>query len=788
MATTNFVPGTVVASTWLNDVDAAIYQTSSEIVSAIDRTLADKNSDYVSILDYGAVGDGTTDDLAAIQLALDSNAGLRAVYAPTAPVHYSLSGTLRIPSYTTFYGDGAATIIKMADNVVRDKSLVVTGFLDDHRSYIKIANMTLDYNETRHANANGTGMGSGAGNVLGSGDAVDQSCLVICNSSYVYIDNVRALDGYKHCIDVCAPSYVDTDPGVAVNVYDPEPSFNVFINNCYAVGAGDDNVTTHHSYNIWINNTLSRNPSGVRTNDNTNCFEIDDGSRYIFINNCIARGGVCGLQIKGHAKAPAPYHVHVNNFRGINNIIGLEMRHTDWYGVVTDDDGATIPVYNEDGELVGDYGVSPSARNVTLNNIHITAPRNTVEAYSSAYSDPNTVPEIDEPPVKPSGITLKALYGIRISSYENVSLNNIIVTDGVTDYAEDYQPYIDMDGVPIRAYRGARNIQWNNLTVFGFPTGTFGFGTIDAGHPGPNPGDPWVAGTDTWDDPLPDGQQAAVLMSGSFAGGTTFNNLSIIDGPKVGLRATAGVPNVFVDNYNITSDNADVSGSYGIYFTGATTNKRVGQGYVSGFRNLVYNEAGNISVRKAMTAAGVSQEGIGLVWEEGASNATVAGEGVSLDFKVKLVGDTQDYSVAKIAHKKLNNNDLQRTSDLMVQTSTDGAATPTDTFRFGADHSVQSYGAQYVKVLSVVTSAGTTVISDSDFTIVTTGTTTHTLTLPACATGRMLYFKNVSTGTVTINRAGADTIDAGLTTTTIIAGAGRIMVGNGTNWCQVANA
>jgi len=765
MATTNFVPGTVVASTWLNDVDAAIYQTSSEIVSAIDRTLADKNSDYVSILDYGAVGDGSHDDLAAIQLALDSNAGLRAVYAPTPPVFYSLSGTLRIPSYTTFYGDGAATLIKMAANVVRDKSLVVTGFLDDHRTYIKISSMTLDYNEDRFTNANGTGMGSGAGNVLGSGDAVDQSCLVVCNSSYVYINNVRALNGYKHCIDICAPSYVDTDPLLAVNVYDPEPAFNVFLDNCFATGAGDDNITTHHSYNIWINNTLSRNPSGARTNDNTNCFEIDDGSRYIFINNCIARGGVCGLQIKGHSPAPAPYHVHVNNFRAINNIIGVELRHTDWYGVVTDDDGTTTPVYNEDGDLIGDWGVSPTARNVTLSNVHVTAPRNTVAAYSSTYPDGGV----------PVGVTLKAAYGIRISSYENVSLNNIIVTDGITDYGNDYQTYIDMDGVPIRAYRGSRNIQWNNVTVKGFETGTFGFGAI-------NPA------TDTWDDPLPDGQQAAILMSGSYAGGALFNNVNIIDGPKVGLRATAGVPNVFVDNYNITSNNADTSGSYGIYFTGATTNKRVGQGYVFGFRNLVYNETGNVSIRKAMTAAGVSQEGLGLVWEEGASNATVAGEGVSLDFKVKLVGDTQDYSVAKIAHKKLNNNDLQRTSDLMVQTSTDGTATPTDTFRFGADNSVQSYGAQYVKVLSVVTSAGTTVISDTDFTIVTTGATTHTLTLPACTTGRMLYFKNNSTGTVTVNRAGADTIDAGLTTTTIIAGAGRIMVGSGTNWCQVANA
>lgn len=49
MATTNFVSGTVVEASWLNDVDAAVYET----VPRIGRHIAE----------FGAVGDGTTDDL-----------------------------------------------------------------------------------------------------------------------------------------------------------------------------------------------------------------------------------------------------------------------------------------------------------------------------------------------------------------------------------------------------------------------------------------------------------------------------------------------------------------------------------------------------------------------------------------------------------------------------------------------------------------------------------------------------------------------------------------------------
>jgi hypothetical protein len=59
---------------------------------------------YVSVKDFGAVGDGVTDDTAAIQLALNTTT---AVYVP--PGNYKITSTLTVPNNTSLIGAGRGT-------------------------------------------------------------------------------------------------------------------------------------------------------------------------------------------------------------------------------------------------------------------------------------------------------------------------------------------------------------------------------------------------------------------------------------------------------------------------------------------------------------------------------------------------------------------------------------------------------------------------------------------------------------------------------------------------------
>ena len=95
---------------------------------------------------------------------------------------------------------------------------------------------------------------------------------------------------------------------------------------------------------------------------------------------------------------------------------------------------------------------------------------------------------------------------------------------------------------------------------------------------------------------------------------------------------------------------------------------------------------------------------------------------------------------------------------------------------------VTTTAANYLKTRSVVSAAGTTTLDATDATAILTGTTTQTFTLPAAAAGRRLFIKNRSTGALTVNRAGSDTIDGG-TTLNVAAGTAKILIANGTDWC-----
>lgn len=78
---------------------------------AVTRTSQDKFADAVSVKDFGATGDGLTDDTLAIQKALTAH---DSVYIP--PGTYFITGTITVGERQSLFGAGQVSVLECQDN------------------------------------------------------------------------------------------------------------------------------------------------------------------------------------------------------------------------------------------------------------------------------------------------------------------------------------------------------------------------------------------------------------------------------------------------------------------------------------------------------------------------------------------------------------------------------------------------------------------------------------------------------------------------------------------------
>lgn len=99
---------------------------------AVPRTAESKLREVVSVKDFGAVGDGVTDDTAALQAALDA-AQYKTLYVPKGT--YSISAPLNVKTQTRIVGDGIASIIKASGSWAASAPGVAAGIYTPTLSY-----------------------------------------------------------------------------------------------------------------------------------------------------------------------------------------------------------------------------------------------------------------------------------------------------------------------------------------------------------------------------------------------------------------------------------------------------------------------------------------------------------------------------------------------------------------------------------------------------------------------------------------------------------------------------
>lgn len=97
----------------LGGTNASAVVFNSGLTDAINRTAEAKMSEIPSVMDFGAIGDGSTDDTAAFNKAAATHAASgQAVYVPVAS--YAVTGTVT----GKFFSFGAATVIGGAVNTI----------------------------------------------------------------------------------------------------------------------------------------------------------------------------------------------------------------------------------------------------------------------------------------------------------------------------------------------------------------------------------------------------------------------------------------------------------------------------------------------------------------------------------------------------------------------------------------------------------------------------------------------------------------------------------------------
>jgi hypothetical protein len=279
---------------------------AQEIKTVVNKLRDETDELYartVSVKDYGAVGDGTTDDTAAIQDALDNE-----LYLNFEDCEYLISDTLTIKSETMLIGKAGKSIIKLADNSDCD-IFTNENFGTPGDTGIKLINLILDGNKD-----NNTG-------TIGLARFDNVTNLEIFNvegkesQNYAFYLQVCEAFNIHHC-------YLHDGGDNAINFR--ESDYSKITNNKIhdfgsktVVGVGGHAIADFASgdyddgsFNVIVDSNMIYDMGD-------SCIRNNNGQGWIITNNVIVRGGKDSIKCMANDDGvdPVPeYNVIANNY------------------------------------------------------------------------------------------------------------------------------------------------------------------------------------------------------------------------------------------------------------------------------------------------------------------------------------------------------------------------------------------------------------------------------------------------------------------------------------------
>ena len=230
---------------------------------------------------------------------------------------YLVNDKLSIPDSPNIQGILGKSTIKADSTMTNVKPLMVQGSKDNQSVGGRIDGLIVDYNVDRTSSSGGLS------------EDTDGNAFSLHNVQGGRYTNITAMSAYKHGFDILGNTYNRSGSSGTYNQRLKLTSRDIYVDNIFAMGNGDDGFSTHGAEYITGGYVWGEFARASYSSANSNGIEIDDYSRYINIEDAGGRFAHRAVEIKGHNDAHPAEHIHIGRVFSEHCAMGLTIRHLD---------------------------------------------------------------------------------------------------------------------------------------------------------------------------------------------------------------------------------------------------------------------------------------------------------------------------------------------------------------------------------------------------------------------------------------------------------------------------